>query len=222
MNVTNGATRTLLSPAPALARDFSLDAGANKLWFTALRAPGATDGQGKGQATTAAEPSTARSREQQAHRGGDRAFDGAHAAPFYRGQGGVRLRARWRVGEGTGTVCVGGARPGGRPRAVQPMGAGRTQLQQIACTAEGPIAFGAREPEGSSRGLRSRFPSSGTCARRAGSLSRCRRRAWCSPVSWRWPHPPHETSGASHKPVLVLVARRRESDGFTRQGREKQ
>ena len=151
VNVTNGATRTLLSPAPALARDFSLDAGANKLWFTALRAPGATDGQGKGQSDD--------------RRWAVHGLDSANnkltvvaTAPsmgltphlFTEGKVAYACARDGESARGQG-LCV-SAGPGPEAeRVLQPMGAGRTQLQQIACTAEDPIAFGAHEPEGSSR-----------------------------------------------------------------------
>jgi hypothetical protein len=143
VNVRSGTTRTLLSPAPAFARDFSLDALAQKLWFTARLgsdAPG--DGEddrrwgvhgldlASGKLTVVA---TGPSMGLTPHGfpGGEVAYACAPGGESAKGEG----------------LCVRGGRGSEPERVWRPLGAGRDQLQAVACTADGSVAFGVHQSE---------------------------------------------------------------------------
>src|SRR5262249_18556454 len=128
--------RSLLAPAPGLARDFSLDAEAKRIWFAALRPESESD-RPWGVFTldvTTGQLSLAASADSMAL--GPRALPGG--------------RVVYRCPRRDAALCV-GSPSSGREREVRPLGPGRDEVQAVTCTSDGPLALGVHDAGGAGR-----------------------------------------------------------------------
>jgi hypothetical protein len=142
IDVAAGRARPVLAPAPALARDFSLDAAGKRVLFTALRAGAAANASDrwgvyeldvtKGAASVVATgPSMALTPSPWP--GGAVVY----ACPSAKGAGGAQ--GLCLAGPGTGAA---------KGTGLQPMGGGRAEIADVVCSDGRAVALGVEEKGG--------------------------------------------------------------------------
>lgn len=170
IDTTTGAARTLLSPTPPLARDFTFDASSKKLWFTAIhdptpqkthRAPASDTTHGNKAPVESADAFNSRDANDDRKRSwAVYLFDlQSRRLTVVTTDSSIGLTPHLFPGGKVAYSCTRGGAPGspsslcvqadgdsGGVDVLQPLGPGRHELRHVACTSEGPIAFGVYEP----------------------------------------------------------------------------
>lgn len=170
VDTTTGSPRTLLASAPALARDFSLDVGSRKLWFTAVhdsdpqkshRDP-SSDNSGRRDRTDDSANVPGKSGTAKDHHRAWAVYlldlqsqaltvvaqsSSIGLTPHLFPGGKVAYSCtRGGASDSWSSLCVQSADDSGPSAELHPLGGGRHEIRHVACTAEGSIAFGVYDP----------------------------------------------------------------------------